>query len=497
VSKRTAPAGLGSLATGAVTALSIAVQSGLAAVVGVIIARELGRTAETDGFFAAYGVFAVLALAALAVRVTVLPPLTRAREAGRLSSETASYGAAAGIVGVPLLVVAVLAARPIAEVLTGFGPDAAVDAAASALPWMVIAGFGQFTAGLLASALAALDDYLVPAIGYIVGSLSGLVLIVVRIDESRTDAVAWGMALNAVVATVVPALGLWRLARRERMPAGAARADLRSSGRRLLELGTGAALPFAMQAIYLVCLPIAAREGVGAVTSFGYAYLIAAAVVGVSASSLGLVTAVPLTRLGLDPERIARHVEASSWPALLVVAATAGIFAVAGAEIAGRVLGSAYSDDVGAQIGRLVVALSPYMVAAVAYSVTFPLIFVAGRGGRLPLIGLGVLAVHVPLAFAGQTIAGLTGLAIALAFSTGLALAWMLTLLGALRSTLQRLGAAAAVVFACALVGFVPAGALLGAVGGAVLGLALATTALALVRPAGLTSAWHYLRELA
>ena len=101
----------------------------------------------------------------------------------------------------------------------------------------------------------------------------------------------------------------------------------------------------------------------GAVTSFGYAYLIAAAVVGVSASSLGLVTAVPLTRLGLDPRRIARHVEASSWPALLVVSATAGIFAVAGAEIAGRVLGSAYSDDVGAQIGRLVVALSPYMVA--------------------------------------------------------------------------------------------------------------------------------------
>ena len=51
--KRTAHAGLGSLATGAVTALAIAVQSGLAAVVGIVIARELGRTAETDGFFAA------------------------------------------------------------------------------------------------------------------------------------------------------------------------------------------------------------------------------------------------------------------------------------------------------------------------------------------------------------------------------------------------------------------------------------------------------------
>ena len=93
VRKRTTPTGLGSLATGAVTALGIAVQTGLAAVVGVIIARKLGRTAETDGFFAAYGVFIVLALAATAVRVTVLPPLARAREARRLSSETASYAA--------------------------------------------------------------------------------------------------------------------------------------------------------------------------------------------------------------------------------------------------------------------------------------------------------------------------------------------------------------------------------------------------------------------
>ena len=107
-------------------------QTGLAAVVGVVIARKLGRTAETDGFFAAYGVFIVLALAATAVRVTVLPSLARAREAGRLSSETASYALAVGIVALPLLAVTAIAARPIAELLTGFGPDAAVDAAAAA-----------------------------------------------------------------------------------------------------------------------------------------------------------------------------------------------------------------------------------------------------------------------------------------------------------------------------------------------------------------------------
>jgi hypothetical protein len=161
------------------------------------------------------------------------------------------------------------------------------------------------------------------------------------------------------------------------------------------------------------------------------------------------------------------------------------------------VLGSAYGDDVGAQIGRLVVAMAPYMVASVALSVTFPLVFVAGRGGRLPLVGLAVLVVHVPLAFAGQAIAGLDGLALALAVSTAIAFAWMLTLLHAARSTTERLAIAVAVVAGCTLVGFVPAGALLGPAGAAAIGLVLSASALALVRPVGLRSAWHYLRELA
>jgi hypothetical protein len=142
--------------------------------------------------------------------------------------------------------------------------------------------------------------------------------------------------------------------------------------------------------------------------------------------------------------------------------------------------------------------MAPYMVASVAVSVTFPLVFVAGRGGRLPLVGLGILVVHVPLAFAGQAIAGLDGLALALAASTAIAFAWMLTLLHAARSTARGLALAVAVVAGCALVGFVPAGALLSpAAVAALVGLALSTAALALVRPVGLRSAWHYLRELA
>ena len=80
--KRTDSPGLGSLGSAALTATSLIVVSGFAALVGVLIAREFGRTDETDGFFAAYGVFVVVVTAAQAIRVAVLPALARARAPG-------------------------------------------------------------------------------------------------------------------------------------------------------------------------------------------------------------------------------------------------------------------------------------------------------------------------------------------------------------------------------------------------------------------------------
>ena len=111
------------------------------------------------------------------------------------------------------------------------------------------------------------------------------------------------MALNGLLAVTLPTLALARAgaprgdaARRRRARPG------RASATGCSRLGRGAALPLALQAVYLVCLPFAAREGVGAVTSFGYAYLAASALVGGdrprrSASSRRSRS----TRIGLDP----------------------------------------------------------------------------------------------------------------------------------------------------------------------------------------------------
>lgn len=494
--QRTVSTGPGTLGSGAVTAAALAVQQALAAVVGIVIAREFGRGAETDGFFVAYGVFAVLALAATASRAVLLPPLARARAAHRLGGETAAYAVALGAVSAVLLAAAVLAREPIAALLTGFDEGEARATAAETLPWLVAAAVGQLFAGLAASALAALDDYRSAALGYALGPVVGLAFIVWRIDADGIQAVAWGMALNAAVAVAVPSVALAVRARREAMPQDAVRPPSAGSGRRLLGLGEGVALPLALQATYLVLLPFAAGEGPGAVTSLGYAYLAGSAVITVTASALALVTSVPLTRSGLDPGRVALHVDASAWVALVAVGATAGVAAVAGEPLADAVLGSAYGADVGEELGRFVVALAPWMVATVGVSATFPLVFVAERGRRLPSVALLVLAVHVVLAALGDAVAGVYGLAAALALSTGIALVAMLAVLHAAAPTLRGLATAAAVVAALACAAFVPPGLVLGPAGAALAGVALYAILLAVIRPAGLGRSWRYLRAL-
>ena len=407
-----------------------------------------------------------------------------------------SYALSYAWIAAPLLVASLLASHPIGSALTGFGPDAARRAAASVSPWMVGAAVGQFYAGLTASALAAMDEYVVSAVAYGSGSVAGLVLILWRVDSDGIAAIGWGMALNAGIAVVIQTAWLASRASKESMPAGGM-LPAGAHHRRLGEVARGVCFPLALQGAYVICLAFAAREGVGAATSFGYAFLIGSALVAVTAGSLGLVTSVPVTRAGLDPVGVARHVDSSSWLALVGVTVATGVFAVAGGRVVQSVLGSGYQAHVGTELGRLVVALAPWMVASVGVSVAFPLVFIQARDARLPAYALALVALHVPFAFAGQAIAGLYGLAVALALTTGLGLTAILADLHAARATLVGLAGAATAVGILGVAAFVPTSLLLptapAAAGGALVFVGL----VALVRPVGLRRSWSYLRSLA
>ncbi len=469
-----------------VTGLSTAAVSGSAAVAGAILARKFGHGVKTDGFFAAYGLYLALVLVAQALRVVVLPPFARARAAGRLGAEVGAWAAALALPVVPVVLVAALAPHWTAGLLTGGG--GAQAQAAELLPWLVPAAGAQIFAGVAASALAALDDYDVAALGFGVGGIAGLALILALVGHGVV-AFGWGLALNGAVALGLP---LAVLAAR----GGIGLPETSGLGRRLRELAEGVTLPFALQGLYVIAFRFANGLDRGDATTFSYAYLIAAFLVAVTASSIALISSVPLTRDGLVRERVTRHVVSASWLSLTVVAAAAGVFALAGEEVARRVLGSAYGGGTGAQLGRLVVYLAPWMVASVGVSVSFPLLFVRGRARWLPPLAAAALAAQVGAAWAGRELAGLPGIAGALALTTALVLVALLAALGALGGVVRGLALAAVACGGLAALTFVPPAALLGAIPAASIGLAAYVLLLGAWRPPGLRAAWAYTRAL-
>jgi hypothetical protein len=345
----------------------------------------------------------------------------------------------------------------------------------------------QIFGGLVASALAALDDYEWAAFGFAAGSVAGVVLTLVLVGHG-VIAFGWGLALNGALTLGIPLAAL--LARR-----GVGRPDTRAWSR-LLELGEGVALPFALQGLYVIGYRFASGLGAGRATTFSYAYLIAAFLVAVTATSVALVATVPFAREGSAPERVARHVVASSWISLAPVAAAAGVFAIAGETVARRVLGSSYGGSTGTELGRLVAYLAPWMVASVAVTVTYPLVFVRGRARWLPPLALAALGAQVLVDWALRAAFGLGGVAAGLATTTALVLLALLAALGAVERVVLGVGLAALVCGGLAVVSFGLPRLVVGPVPAAVIGLVLYSAVLALWRPAGLRQAWAYLRTL-
>jgi hypothetical protein len=470
--------------SGVLTGLSTAAVSGSAALAGLILARKFGHGVKTDGFFAAYSVYLALVLVANALRVVLLPRFARAEAEGRLAREVSSWTLALAVLLVPLVAISIGASHTVASALTG-GPK--VQFAAELLPWLVAAAAAQVFAGVAASALGALDDYGTAAFGFALGGVAGLVAIVVLIDHGVV-AFGWGLMLNGVIALAVP--GVVFVARR-----GIGGLD---GGvlRRLGALAEGISLPFALQGLFVIATRFAQGLGNGPATTFSYAYLMAALLVAVTATSFALVSSVPLTRGELTGERAGRHIVSASWLSLTVIAAAAGVFALAGERVARWGLGSHYGGDTGAELGRLVVYFAPWMVISVALSVTFPLLFVRGRARWLPLLAIAVLGAQVLVEWAGRSTLELAGLVAGMAVTTGAVLVVLLRSLGALGGALRGLAAAALVCGGVALVAFAVPRAVLGPVPATVAGLALYSLVLALWRPAGLRSAWVYAREL-
>lgn len=491
--KPSLPVRTSAVKSGAATSVSSLAVSGAAAVAGAYLAHKFGRNAETDGFLAAYSVYFVIVLTAQASRLVIVPDLTRAALEARLPAEFVSFASALLVVAIPATVLTIVLAGPIGDVLTGRLPHASASIASRAIVWLVPAAFAQMLAALAASALAAVDSYVVAAVGYAIGAIAGLVVFVAFADAHGMIALAWGLALNGAIAAALP---LWVLARSGRLRGerGGGAAVLS----RLRKLLYAAAIPLALQGMYVIALRGASGLGEGNQTTLTYAYLFGSTLVAATATSFALVSSAPLTRRAVDAEGASEHALHATWLCLVLVGAAAGVFALVGGRVVEFVLGSAYSGNVGTDLGHLVIYLSPWVVAAVAFWVTFPLLFVLETPRRLLLLAAVALAVDIGLSFALRAVLELKGLVLALGVSTflvvGALMAFVsirmleLTMKGIVKTTLL----VGAITFAC----FGLPDLVLGGFPAAVVGLALYVATLGVLRPRGLVDAWRYVRVL-
>jgi O-antigen/teichoic acid export membrane protein len=486
--------GRSAVRSGLFTGLSYLALSGAAAVAGAYLAHKFGRNIETDGFMAAYGVYLVLVLGAQAFRMVVVPDLTRAEAVGDLGGEFWAYAIAFVAVAVPATILAAAFSGFWGELVTGRLPHDSAVMAADALPWLIASAFAQLIASLAASALAARDSYAPAAAAFALGGIGGVAFFIVFAGSHGLVTLAWGLALNGAIAIGVPLVYFLLRGSRVRPQ----RTVPLRLGHRLWRLLYGASVPIAVQGLYVIALRFAAGTGAGNVTSLSYAYLLAATFVTATAFSLSLISAAPLTRRGVDAESAAEHVVHSAWVSLAFVGAAAGLVALVGGRLVTAVLGDAYSGNVGDELGRLVVYLSPWMIANAAFSITYPLLFVMHRTRLLIPLAVAGLLVDIPISIAGRTLWGLTGVTVALGVSTLLLVLGLMAALSPrmLALTAVGLGRLSLLVAAATALAFGGASLVLSAVPAAAAGLALYAALLVAMRELGLSQAWHYVRAL-
>ncbi len=481
------------LRSGVLTGLAQVVLALAAAGAGALLAQKFGRSAETDGFLAAYGVYIVLVLAAQAFRLVVVPDLTRAAADGRLGGESLAYARAFLLLAVPVSILVAVFSAPLGDLITGTLPERSAHIAGRALAILVPAAFGQLLAALAASTLAAIDSYGTAAAGFAGGGIVGLIVFAALAGPEGIVGLAIGLAANAAIAIAVPVVSLWRR--------GVYRGPHATEPAVLWRLGhllQGAAVPLALQGCYFLALRFSAKLGVGSVTSFSYAYLAASTLVTATAFSLGVISSAPLTRRGVDPREAGEHVVHAGWVSLSLVGAAAGIFALVGGRIVQFVLGDAYGGQVGRELGHLVAYLSPWMVGWVGFAVTFPLVFVGAKRRLLvPLAVVGFL-LCIPLGLGLRSLWGLSGIAVAIGISTLLIALGLMSMIGRVALAIAALGLArlALIVGAASALAFGGLSLAFSPVPAAVLGAAVYGFMIFAVRSYGLTAAWAYVRGL-
>jgi hypothetical protein len=386
----------------ALATLAMAAASGLQA---LLYLRSFGVNGRTDGFFAAFALYAVFGVFSQSIRVTSAPMLVGASP----SAPPRQFAAALGLIALPVIALTGPLAGPLASVLAPGLGHVGRHVTETALPILGAAMVLQLWAAGAATVLAVRDRFAAIAAAYGLGALAGLVAYVALQGVAGELTLGWSMLAMAVGTFVVLAVSV----RRTPAPLVAAAGALRP--RKVVAcaatiLGrTGIYLAF--NALYLVTLAFAGRYRAGDATVVSYAYLFGSYLVAATGFALGMARVADMTR-GARDER--QDVLWGTVPAgfryamLLSAPALAGLVAF-GAPLVGALLPTSLKAAQVASLQRFGLLCIPWVIAAQIVNLMLPVMFARGRSRVVNACAPALVAAHLGLTALGAALFGLNG----------------------------------------------------------------------------------------
>jgi peptidoglycan biosynthesis protein MviN/MurJ (putative lipid II flippase) len=396
-----------SLATFAMAAAS--------AIQAVLYLGRFGTNARTDGFFVAFALYSTFGVFSQSLRLTSVGLLVE--PGARLS--VGRFAAVLGAIAVPVLVLTVPLASPLADMIAPGLKVSARQVTATALPVLGVAMVLQLWAAGGATVLAIRGRFGAIAGAYTSGAGVGLATFLALMSSAGVQTLGWSMAAMSVVTCTWMLVGVGRSGRLGAWPSEVSMRPVRPWGWRpagplLRDCATvlgRTAIYLAFNLLFVITLAFASRSAAGSTTVLSYAYLFASYLVAGTGMALGMSSIPDLTRQARAQRRalVAATVPRGFRYAMLLVApALAGLIA-AGAPLIHALLPKSLSVAEVHTLRTFAALLIPWTVAALLVNFLLPVLLAFGRTRLLGALAPALLAVHLAATATSTALWGVDG----------------------------------------------------------------------------------------
>lgn len=387
----------------AVATLAMGATSGIQA---LLYLSSFGAGPRTDGFFAAFALYASFGVFSQSIRITSAPMLVGRRP----SLSRRGFAATLVVIAIPVAIATIPLAVPLAGLIA---PGVAANGRVvteSALPPLGLAMILQLWAAGGATVLAVRDRFDRVALAYIAGAAASLAVYLAVAGVAGELSLAWSMFAMAVVTCGLMLDGV-RSSRTEASEASKVRVGARELALSVWLVLSRNAVYLAFNGLYVITLAFAGGYDAGDATVLSYVYLFASYLVAATGFALGMSRIADMRRGVLSnwQEVIADTVPAGFRYAMLLVAPALAAMVAGGAVALGELFPSSFDSAQVTQLRVFAALLSAWTVAALLVNLLLPALFALGKSRLVNGFAPVIVVTHVAVTAAGGALWGANG----------------------------------------------------------------------------------------